>query len=86
MLFLKLSAISYGLELSNESLFIILAQGVAKPLPVKVGGQRPILLRAHLNPFLLSKLGDALDLSLTSNFDRSQFCRPLSYVDEKQLI
>ena len=76
MLFLKLIAIRYGLELSNESLFIILAQGVAKPLPVKVGGQRPILLRAHLNPFLLSKLGDALDLSLLSNLTGHIFAAP----------
>jgi len=34
----KLSTIRYGLELSNESPIIILAQGAANPLPVKVGG------------------------------------------------
>ena len=37
MLFLKLSAYRYGFELSNEPLFIIIAQEAAKLWPIKVG-------------------------------------------------
>ena len=81
-LFFKLSTYRYDLGLSNELLIIIIAQGAAKLWPVEAGGWRQILLRAHFNPFLLSKSGDALGLSLTSNFDRSQFCSPLSYDDD----
>ena len=76
MLFFKLSANRYDLGLSNEPLFIIIAQGAAKPWPVKVGSQRQILLWAHLNPFLLSKSGAALDLSLTSNLTGHSFVAP----------
>ena len=42
MLFYKLSANRYGLGLSNELLFIIIDQGTAKLLPVKVGGPRKL--------------------------------------------
>ena len=42
LLFFKLYAYRYELGLSNELLFIILAQGAAKLWPVKVGGWREI--------------------------------------------
>ena len=43
MLFLELSVNRYSLGLSNELLFIIIAQGAAKLWPVKVGGQKNCL-------------------------------------------
>ena len=39
MLFFKLSAKRYGIGLSNELVFIKIAQEAAKLSPVKVGGQ-----------------------------------------------
>ena len=43
MLCFKMSANRYGKGLSNKLLFIIVAQGAAKLLPVKVKGQKKIL-------------------------------------------
>ena len=48
--------------------------------------EEKILAQAKPNPFSISKFGGALDFSSTSNFDRSQFCSPLSYNDEILLI
>ena len=85
MLFFKYSANRYGLGLSNEPLFIIIAQGAAKLRHVKVGGPRILpyacsyLVKRGLN-------GSGVESFLTSNFDRSQFCSPLSYDDEKWFI
>ena len=42
MLFFKLSANRYDLGLSNEPLFIIIAQGAAKLWPIKVGDLKKI--------------------------------------------
>ena len=53
MLSFKLRVNRYDLAISNEILFIVIAQGAAKLWPVKVGGWS--------NPFLLSKSCDLLD-------------------------
>ena len=53
--FFKLGANIYGLGLSNEPLFINIAQGAAKLWPVKVVGPKKIQSQSHSNLFLLSK-------------------------------
>ena len=50
--FLKLCIRRNGFRLSNELLLIIIAQGVAKMWPIKVGGKRQ-----RVSPDLLSKKG-----------------------------
>ena len=40
----KISVNRYGIGLSNELLFVIIAQGATKLWPVKVGGQIKILV------------------------------------------
>ena len=47
ILFFEKSPNKYDLGLSNELLFIIIAQGTAKLLPVKVGGLKKILAQAE---------------------------------------
>ena len=44
MLFFKLGANRYGLGLSNDLLFIIIAQEAANKRPVKVGGLKKFAL------------------------------------------
>ena len=83
MLFFKFNANRYGLRLSNESRFIIIAQWAAKLWPVKVRGWRKKNSQVESDSFLLSKSGDSLDSSSTFNFNRLQLCSPLSYDDEK---
>ena len=82
--FFTLSANRYGLGLSNKLLFKFIDQGVAKLWPV--GGPKKIQPRTHWNPFLLSARVSVRKFFRASNFDKSQFCRPLSYDDEKWLI
>ena len=82
MLFFKLRTDRYGLGLSNEPLFIIIAQGAAKLWPIKVGDLKKI---KDLTPDH-TRGARVADFFQTSNFDRSQFCNPLSYDDEKWLI
>ena len=60
----KLGANRYGLGLSNEPLFIIIAQGVAKLWPVKVGSLKKILLRGLLECGPESSPGFFSDLQL----------------------
>ena len=81
--FFKLSVNRYGLGLSYDLLFIIIALRAAKLWPVKVGGRMKILAWAFPNPLSLRKSLHVLDFSSTTNFDRSQFCSPLRYDDEK---
>ena len=83
VLFLDVSVNKYGLGLSYKLLFIIIAQKAAKLWPVKVRGQRKILSWAFSNPVSLSKSLDVLYFSLTSSFEKSQFCSPFSYDDKK---
>ena len=55
MLFFKYSVNGYGLGLSNELLFIIIAQGTAKLWPVKAKGLKKNLTQVFSDPFLQSK-------------------------------
>ena len=53
MLFFNLRVNRYGLRLSNELLFIIIAQGAAKLCTVKVGGRK----KSRVSPDLHCKKG-----------------------------
>ena len=68
---------------SNELLFIIIAQKAAKLWPVKVGDPKK---NPGLDPCAALEWAARQNSFQTSNFDRSQFCSPLSYDDEKWLI
>ena len=83
MQFSELMFNKYSLGLSNELLFVIIAPRAKKLRPVKVGEWIKIFVWAFPNPSSVSKSLDVLDFSSTCNFDRSQFCSPLSYDDEK---
>ena len=78
MLFLKLSANIYGLGLSNELLFIIIAQGAAKMWPVKAGDPKKSGTRSRAT----LEWAEQQNSFQISNFDRSQFCNTLSYDDK----
>ena len=51
MLLLKISVSRYGIGLSNEPLFVIIAQGAAKVWHVKVGGPKRFDHRPIQTPF-----------------------------------
>ena len=51
MHFFKLSASRYVLRISNELLFIIIAEGAAKLYPVKYGSLKRLLTGQNQTPF-----------------------------------
>ena len=80
MLFFKQYPNRYCLGLSNELLFITIAQEAAKLWPFKVGGPKE---KSYPGPTRVMRVRLALNpkCQIVSNFDRSQFCNPLTYDD-----